>query len=136
MQIQIGAHRIVIEDDVLLAYVSGPWLLAQLTEFLGLCEQTFARLGSVYLVTVVGPGYSLPPDSRKYIAEWGRGHALSGNVIVGAPFAMRALISIISRATQLLGSRSGEVVFTTTEAEARAWIAQRKSARPPAAGPG
>jgi hypothetical protein len=36
MQIQIGAHRIVIEDDVLFAYVSGPWLLAEMTEFLGL----------------------------------------------------------------------------------------------------
>ena len=136
MQIQIGAHRIVIEDDVLLAYVSGPWLLAEMTEFLGLCEQTSARLGSVYLVTIVGPGYSLPADSRKYIAEWGRGHAVSGNVIVGAPFAMRALITIIARASQMVGARSTEVVFTATEAEARAWLVQRKSARPAAARPG
>ncbi len=56
MQIQIGAHRILIEEDVLLAYVSGPWLLPEMKEFLGLCEQTLARLGSVYLVTLVGPG--------------------------------------------------------------------------------
>ncbi len=76
---------VMVEDDVLLAYVNGPWLLAELTEFLSLCEQTFARLGSVYLVTIVGPGYGLPPDSRKYIAEWGRGHTVTGNVIENAP---------------------------------------------------
>jgi len=131
MQIQIGAHRILIEEDVLLAYVSGPWLLPEMKEFLGLCEQTLARLGSVYLVTLVGPGYALPPESRRYIADWGREHALTGNVIVGAPFAMRALIGIIARAAQLTGSRSSEVVFTTTETEARAWITQHKTARRP-----
>ena len=135
MQIQIGAHRTLVEDDVLLTYVSGPLVLAELTELLGLCEQTAARLGSVYLVTIVGPGFSLPLDSRKYAAEWGRGHALSGNVIVGAPFAMRALITILARAAQLVGARSAEVVFTATEAEARAYITQHKRARPPAARP-
>ncbi len=136
MQIQIGAHRIAIEDDVLLAYVNGPWLLAEIKEFLGLCEETFTRLGSAYLVTVVGPGYGLPPESRKYIAEWGRGHAVSGNVIVGAPFAMRALITILARASQMVGARSTDVVFTATEAEARTWIARKKSTRQPAAPPG
>ena len=130
MEIRIGAHRVAIEEDVLVAYVDGPWLLPEMVEFLALCEKTRTRCGSVYIITVVGPGYSLPPDSRKYIAEWSRRNLLTGNVVAGAPFAMRALIGILSRASKLVGSHSSEVTFTATEAEARAWVAQRKQQRP------
>ena len=127
MKIRIGAHSVTIEEDVLIAYVSGPWLLPDMVEFLKLCETTYEQLGSVYLITVVGPGYNLPQDARKYIAEWGRSHTVTGNVIAGAPFAMRALIGIISRGAQLIGSAgSSAVTFTATEAEARDWVAQHK----------
>lgn len=129
MKVQIGAHSIVIEDDVLFAHVNNPWQLDEMRQFLALCEKTYARLGSVYLVTLVGPGYNLPPESRRYIAEWGRNHVVSGNVIVGAPFAMRALITVLSRAAKLFGGRSSDVEFTATELEARRWVAQRKAQR-------
>lgn len=130
MELRIGTHRIAVEEDVLTAYVSGPWLLPEMVEFLALCEQTRAQRGSIYIITVVGPGYNLPPDSRKYIAEWSRRNALTGNVVAGAPFAMRALIGILSRAAKLVGAQSSEVTFTATEAEARAWVAQRKLGSP------
>jgi hypothetical protein len=126
METLIGPHRIILEEDVLFAYVSGPWLLDELKQFLLLCEETKLRLGSVYLVTIVGPGYDLPPPSRKYIGEWSRAHEVTGNVLAGAPFAMRALITIMTRALQLLGASSSGVVFTNTEAEARAWIRHHK----------
>lgn len=126
METRIGPHRITVEDDVLTAYVSGPWLLPEITEFLRLCTETRERLGSVYVITVVGPGYHLPPDARKYIGEWARSHVVSGNIVAGAPFAMRALIGIISRASKMIGAKSSEVEFTATEVEAKAWVAQRK----------
>lgn len=129
MESKIGPHRIVSEEDVLLAYVSGPWLLAEMKQFLVRCEETYTRLGSLYIVTIVGPGYALPPDSRKYIAEWSQTHRLSGNVIAGAPFAMRALITILSRAAKMVGGQSSDVVFTDNEAQARAWIAEHKAGR-------
>ncbi len=131
METRIGPHRITIEEDVITAYVSGPWLLAEITEFLQLCTKTRERLGSVYLITVVGPGYHLPPDSRKYIGDWSRSHAVTGNVVAGAPFAMRALIGIIARASKMIGAKTSEVEFTATEAEARAWVAQRKLSHRP-----
>ena len=126
METRIGPHRITIEQDVITAYVSGPWLLPEITEFLQLSTQTQQRLGSVYLITVVGPGYHLPPDSRKYIGDWSRANVVTGNIVAGAPFAMRALISIISRASKMLGAKTSDVEFTATEAEARAWVAQHK----------
>ena len=126
METRIGPHRITVEEDLIIAYVSGPWLLPDITEFLSLCTDTKQRLGSVYLLTVVGPGYHLPPDARKYIGDWSRANVVTGNVVAGAPFAMRALIGIISRAAKIIGAKSAEVEFTATEAEARAWVAQHK----------
>lgn len=126
METRIGPHRITVEEDVVTAYVSSSWLLAEITEFLQLCTATRERLGSVYLITVVSDGYLLPPDSRKYIGEWSRSNVVSGNVVAGAPFAMRVLIGIVSRASKMIGAKATEVEFTATEAEARAWVAQRK----------
>lgn len=134
METRIGPHRITVQDDVLTAYVSNPWQLGEMTEFLELCQKTRQRLGSAYIITVVGgPSYHVSPEARKYIAEWSRVNTLTGNVVAGAPFAMRTLIGIIARAAKIIGAKTPEVTFTATEAEARAWVEQRKQQQRPAA---
>lgn len=127
MELTIGKHRIVVDEDVVTAYANSPWRLEDIERFLALCDETYQRLGSVYLVTVVGRGYDLPPEARKYVAEWSRSHFVSGNVIAGAPLAMRVLVTLLSRATQLVGGKNAAVTFVSDEAAARAWIAEHKA---------
>lgn len=133
MELSIGPHRIVVEQDVLTAYVSAPWRLEEIQRFLALCGETYSRLGSVYLVSIVGPGYDVPLESRKYIADWSRKHIVSGNLIAGAPLAMRVLVTLLARATQLIGSNNSAVTFVSDEeAAARAWIAEHRTQLRPA----
>lgn len=129
MEHVIGPHRIVVEQDLLIAYANGPWRMEETKRLLTLSEETYARLGSVYIITVIGPGYDLPPESRKYVAEWGRNNFVNGNVIAGAPFAMRTLVTLLSRASQLIGAKNATVTFVDDEAAARAWIAEHKAQR-------
>ena len=125
MGIQIGPHRIEVENDILFAYVSHRLQLEELKQIHDLCEKAHARFGSAYLVTVMGPGYELPPECRKHAAEWGRDHDLY-NLVVGASFAIRTLINLLSRASKLVGARNPGVDFVTTIDEARQRIAEHK----------
>ena len=127
MKVQIGAHTIVSDNDILVAHVTGLMTLDQMKEFLDVCAKVLAQYGSVYLISIMGPGYTISPDSRRYIAEWGREHKMDGNLVVGAPFAMRAVLSVISRAAKLFGAKNPDLVFAASEAEARRWIAQHKA---------
>lgn len=127
MKVQIGAHSIMVDNDILVAHVTGPMPLDQMKQFLDVCAKTLAQHGSVYLISIMGPGYAIPPDSRRYVAEWGRSHRLDGNLIVGAPFAMRALLTMLSRASKLFGVKNSEIEFAVSEAEAHRWIAQHKA---------
>lgn len=135
MEVAIGKHRIVVEEDVVTAYVSGPWHLEEIQRFLALCDETYRRLGSVYLLTVVGRGYDLPPASRKYVADWSRDHFVSGNVVAGAPLTLRVLVTLLSRASQLVGGKNAAVTFVSDEAAARVWIAEHKAQQRPAQHP-
>lgn len=127
MEIVIDPHRIVVEQDLVFAYAHGPWRITEMRKLLSLCEEVYARLGSVYIVTVIGRGYDLPPDARKYVAEWSKKNTVSGNVIAGASLAMRTLVTLLSRAAQLVGAKNPTVVFVNDEAAARAWIAEHKA---------
>lgn len=129
MELIISPHRIVVEQDVVTAYAHGPWRIEETRQLLALCEEIYARLGSVYVVTVIGRGYDLPPDSRKYIAEWGRKHEVTGNVIAGASLAMRTLVTLLARASQLVGAKNPVVHFVSDEAAALAWIAAHRMQR-------
>jgi len=127
MELILDPHRIVVEQDIVLAYTNGPWRLEEMKRLLALCEETYQRHGSVYIVTVIGRGYDLPPDSRKYVAEWSRSHVVTGNVIAGASFAMRTLVTLLARASQLVGAKNPAVTFVNDEAAARAWITEHKA---------
>jgi hypothetical protein len=129
MELVIGPHRLVVEQDVLTAYANGPFRLEETKRLLALSEETLSRFGSVYIVTIIGPGYALPPESRKYVAEWSRNHFATGNLIAGAPLAMRTLVTLLSRASQLLGAKNAAVTFVNDEAAALAWIAEHKAQR-------
>lgn len=129
MELIIGQHRIVVEQDVLIAHANAPWRIEEMKQFLALSEETLSRLGSVYIVTIIGRGYALPPESRKYVAEWSRNHFVTGNLIAGAPLPMRTLVTLLARASQLVGAKNAAVTFVNDEAAALAWIAEHKAQR-------
>ncbi len=127
MELHIGAHRIVVDEDIVTIYVQGRLELEENKQLLALLETTYAQFDRVFLITVVGPGFELPPECRKLSAEWGRDHVITCNLVAGAPFAIRTIINLLSRASKLIGAQSPGVEFTATEADARHLIAEHKA---------
>lgn len=127
MEQRFGPHRVVVEDDIMISYADQPMTTPDIVQMLKLCDAIHAQFGRVYVVTVIGPRYDLPPECRKLIAEWGRDHTMTLSIIVGASFAMRTLLSMVARAQKLLGGKATEVEFAASEADARAMIARHKA---------
>jgi hypothetical protein len=70
------------------------------------------------------------PQTRKITAERSQNIPFRGTAIVGASGPLRALASLLLRATRLLNPRGKDdpVRFFDTEGEARTWIAERRRA--------
>lgn len=128
-QHQIGSHRIVIEDDVILARWSGVLSLQELDRFFAVVETVIARVAQPFLIidnTHVTPG---SPAVRKRIFEWARSHRLNGGIAVfDANPATRVVGLLVMNAIGIFkgGDFSKRVVFMPDEAAARVWIDRRR----------
>jgi hypothetical protein len=129
MEYQIGPHRVVVEDDVVLSYANHAVTAVEMRRILDICASVFAKCGRLYVVTLMGPDFDMPPDARKLASAWGRQHQMY-SIIVGASLAMRTLVNLIARAHKLLGGKD-QVVFADSEAAARSVIAKHKANLPP-----
>ncbi|MDI1443855.1 STAS/SEC14 domain-containing protein [Polyangium sp. 6x1] len=127
-EIRIGAHRFRWEppDLVHLVYfgdLDGPTSVA-----LSEASRRFT-LGKprVFLLVDMSKIGRVSREARSASAEGGKDLALRGTAVVGASAHLRILASLVSRAISLLyGAADNPTQFFETEAEARAWIAERR----------
>lgn len=133
----IGKHRITVEKSIVIGAISSPWTQDEMREYFALVLDVYKRCGSVYLMTIIKPGYALSPEARKYIAEWGKQYpdVVAGNVIVGASLAIRAVLRLAQAAARLLSPTRLELTLVDTEEQARDFIARDQEARQAAAKP-
>lgn len=71
---------------------------------------------------------TITAEARKRSAEDGIGVPMRGVAVFGASRAVRVVMSVVSRALDLFhgGHSDNPTHFFATEAEARAWIAERR----------
>ncbi|WP_437686901.1 STAS/SEC14 domain-containing protein [Sorangium sp. So ce176] len=73
---------------------------------------------------------TVPPSSRKALAEGLRHVRFAAVAIFGASFSVRVISTLAMKSVQILTRQSYPVEFFDTEAEARAWLlAQRDAIR-------
>lgn len=85
-----------------------------------------AGLPHIYMLIDLSQVTSVSPAARKAIGDLSGGLPVRATVIVGAPFAIRALATLVSKGVQILkGARDTQLSFSATEAEGRAWLAGR-----------
>lgn len=129
--LHIGLHRLVIDDDLVLWEAHGVCDLEDLRQIIAVGEEISARYGRYYSLIDARQGITVTPEARRYSADWERSHggAKAFTVIFGANPVLRAIVTLLNRAAQLVLGRAPEVVFVKSEPEARAAIAQDRARR-------
>ena len=100
--------------------------IATFFQAFGRCCDEVATPHVFWLVDLAGMG-SMLPDARKLAASTPVRPENKGMAIFGASFAQRVLVTLVDKATSLLHPGSPPLAFHDSEADARAWIARRRS---------
>ena len=125
---QIGKHLIEIEDDVLISRMDGDFRLSDITEYYALCRE-LGRNRVIYSIGDMTRAGGIEPEARRYAVENGKGLNFGGTVSFGLNMPMRTLLTMLTRATQLLGrtrDTGAQMSFVATEEEARSYISDRR----------
>ena len=100
---------------------------------LGAAMQRFIRDGRTrcFLMIDVSAMGNVPSSTRKAIAEGILNVPIAGSAIFGASFATKVVATLANRTINLLRrERRYDTRYFSTEEQARAWLAQKRSATP------
>ena len=130
-------HHIRTEPDALFWTLRG---LVDCHASIDMCERLLrvhAARGHVFLVIDARAFTSLDAEARRKNAEWHRTHTIDLEVVIfGTSLLTRTVLTLFSNGVRLFGHPSLNVSFVATEAEALAWLAERRAARAPQDGRG
>jgi hypothetical protein len=89
-------------------------------------ERVPNREGGFFLVLHLADMGRFSPAARTAITKDPRSAWVREVVVVGAPFHMRVVLGMVSKALYALGVNKARTVFVDSEAEARAHLARRR----------
>jgi hypothetical protein len=126
---QIGPHRVTIElPDVLCLRLNGDVELDHVKDFYALINELPA---DVYVLRDDRKSRMSSPQAREFMVKNIPAGKMVALISFGASFQRRTMIRMIAKAVRLLRHATPILEFTSTEAEARAWIDKiRADARP------
>ena len=125
-----GKHRVYLEPPDTFFFVAGGDVTAddvlRLHALLAAFEQDKEFILALADASRLG---SMPADARKLASRSEATQRLRGIAIYGTSYAKRVVLLLVTKAFALLkGSDSLPIVSLATEAEARAWLAERRKA--------
>jgi len=124
---QIGKHLIEIEDDVLVSRLNGDFTLDDVMAFYALARE-HGQQRPIYSIGDMTRAGSISADARRYAVENGHKLNFGATVSFGLNMPMRTLLTMLTRATELLGrgDSSAHMQFVATEQDARTYITNRR----------
>jgi hypothetical protein len=131
MVVQIGAHTIVIEEDLLIMHVRGNFTAEETVAYIRLVEQVLAEHGRYFMLVDMTRADTIPPETRRIGAEFGKKHPTAGMAVWGSNFAVRVLFTLILRTISIFQKDAVPMAFVASEQEGRAWVAAQRSLRAP-----
>lgn len=123
---RVGLHQLVIEQDIVLVRLRGDCNLSDAKQ---ICDELVAligRWGRVYLLHDLTLAGSIPPESRRFLADWNKLYTLGGVANFGGSAAVRMVTLLLMNAYRLIRSGGTPLTYVGSEAEARAWIAAQR----------
>jgi hypothetical protein len=129
----IGKHEICVENDVVLCRYHGAVSIEEIIAIHTLIERQMSVHGRLFQLCDLSDMDDLNRDVRAWIAKWSKEHRLAGLALFGGSLVVQVAATMIERVARLLHrSDTPPVYFCRTEAEARAWLEQKRQAASPA----
>ncbi len=120
----IGRNQAQLNGKVLHLKLIGPYLAEPAREILTLADRIYREQGMLFMLLDVSQSIPPTPEVRKLVATW----PVAGRYAVltyGAGILHRTAMLLILSANRLLSrSLAPDVLFFSSEAAARAWIAK------------
>lgn len=126
----IGPHQVWREDDVIGVRFVGPLTLEHVEVLRTLMLLVRGEHGRCYMVADAAGLDGITAQARKALAEWARKdpeERISGVGVYGISFAMRAISVLTLGAVNFMTGRPVTVHFAGDEAQARAWVDERRA---------
>ena len=127
MQSVRSEHAWRAQGDVLRLCIHGFIEEADFQSFVHAFETVVAQHGHCLVITDVRGMTGISPAARQRFEKWDAQGRCRGRVILGAPRAARALISVILLGAKMLTGRSEPTAFLYTEEAAQAWLVERRA---------
>jgi hypothetical protein len=132
MVVQLGAHTVVIEGDMLVSCIRGDFTAEDANGYFRLVEQVLVEHGQYFMLADMRNADTIPPETRRISAEFGKKHPAAGVAVWGSNVAVRVLFTLVVRTVNLFQKDPTPIAFVASEQEARAWAAAQRSLRAPA----
>lgn len=126
---RIGPHTLVVEEDIARMTFVGDIEAVRMEEVLAILDGMEQRHGRIGVLADVSALRSVTAEARKRGGAFTKTHFIFATAIYGANPAVRTVITLLSRATELFSRRRSNVGFFTTEAEALAWLQRQPRER-------
>lgn len=122
-----GNLTISMDGDILLVGLRGEFGVVEEQLFRQWRDRATAQYGYRLTLATAEGRASVSPEARAMMVEWSRSQARHGSTaFLGASFAMKTVVNFVSRAIRALTNDHAPLRFFSTEAEARAWLAEER----------
>jgi hypothetical protein len=126
---EIGKHRIRIEPpDLFVVTHDGDISFQEAAAIMHRLEAFTAGKDRVFLLLDVRRAGNMPPEARKGIVGTMGRLPVGGVAIFGATFSIRVAATLMAKAASLLHPSAPAASFFASEADARAWLDDRRGA--------
>lgn len=130
---RVGAHRFRVDPpDTICFALRGDISASDVLAIYAEIHRCWVRNGGklIFGIADLSRAGTLLPEARKAVIAPAHRHDTYVPIMVGATFALRVGVNLISRAYRMLSGDPDPIptLFVETETEARAWIAQHRPA--------
>jgi hypothetical protein len=129
MAVQLGTHTVVLEGDMLISCVRGDFMAEDANAYFRLVDQVLAEHGQYFMLVDMSRADTIPAETRRISAEFGKKHPAAGIAVWGSNVAVRVLFTLVVRTVNLFQKNPSPIAFVASEQEARAWVAAQRSRR-------
>lgn len=127
--LQIGAHEVRFEEpDLMFVRNRGSISTEDVAVLIEEAHQFAATHGPLVWLVDMAETEEMSAETRKYVAQSDLFTLIQAAAIFGASFSQRMMTKLVLSVVKLLklGPAMPEVRFFATEAEARAWLGERR----------
>ncbi len=127
--VAIGPHRLLCGQDMYFVECIGDVTAEHMPAFFALTKRYTQKNGYVLALVDASRMGTMSPEARRLSVAYGKQDpGRRATAIFGASLVTRTLATLLFKAIALITQRASESAFFKTEAEARAWLDEKRAA--------